>query len=499
MMAIELNKALAWKTAAGDAATMLGDLQNNILDGHGRKSTRHLFINFTDAAKGRAFLAALVPMVHSAKRQLDDAAAFRTTGKLGGPIVGVHLSSAGYDALGLGAIKPKAVGNDGGAFDQGMLARAGQLNDPAPAQLEAPYRNRIHAMVLIGAEPDSDSDWQSTAATNVAQQVIAKLGSAGTVVANEEGRAIFSSQSPGKIEGIEHFGYVDGRSQPLMLRELIEREHDESDGAVVWSPEFPIGQVLVPDPGSPKPATAFGSFFVFRKLEQRVAAFKEAEAKLEQIKDASGKPLGKLAGAMLVGRFEDGTPVTLQREDGMDNPVPNDFDYAGDMKGLRCPFSAHIRKTNPRGDTARLFAANGTDEEKRQTEQDERSHIMARRGMTYGTRNRIVNPDDKPQGGVGLMFMAFQCNLATQFEFTQASWANEPKFVTGFAGLADPGRDPIIGQRGSAPATKIAMRDRWGWGKATEHPVTFDEHVVHRGGEYFFTPAISTLAALAAK
>lgn len=494
-MSIDLTKPLNWK--AGDEATaaLLDDLQNNILDGHGRKATRHLFVNFADPAGGRGFLKGLVPMVHSAGRQLEDAEAFREGGPSGGPIVGVYLSSAGYDALGLSAIKPQAVGEDDGAFEKGMLARRSVLNDPATEDLEIGYRERIHAMILIGADPDTEADWQSTTAANVAQAIRQALGTAGTVVAQEVGRAIFSSTGPDKLEGIEHFGYVDGRSQPLMLTQLIERERDESDGTSVWNPAFPIEQVLVPDPGS-ESGKGFGSFFVFRKLEQDVRGFKAAEEKLGTIKDANGVPLGELAGAMLVGRFEDGTPVTAHREDGADNPVPNNFDYASDMQGLRCPFSAHIRKTNPRGDTVRLFAANADAATQAERLKEERSRIMARRGMTYGTRNRVTNPDDQPEGEVGLMFMSFQCNLAHQFEFTQQSWANSPQFAAGFAGLADPGRDPIIGQRGTEAAEPIVVRDRWGATDAREHPVTFDEFVRFRGGEYFFAPAISTLSAL---
>jgi hypothetical protein len=30
---------------------------------------------------------------------------------------------------------------------------------------------------------------------------------------------------------------------------------------------------------------------------------------------------------MIVGRFEDGTPVVLQGKDGLVNPVPNNFDF----------------------------------------------------------------------------------------------------------------------------------------------------------------------------
>lgn len=495
-MALDLEHPLTWKTATGDAGLMLDDLQNNILDGHGRKATRHLFLRFTDAAKGRAFIAAMAPLVHSARRQLRDAEAFRNGGPSGGPIVGVHLSALGYRALGVANRMPVATGDDKGAFAAGMRGRRAELDDPDDQALEPPYRGEIHAMILIGAEPDSEKDWQSAAAENVAQRIRQALTGAGVVVAEEEGRAIFSSAGPGKKEGIEHFGYVDGRSQPLLLTELIERERDESDGIGVWNPAFPLKQVLVPDPGSPKRGTAFGSFFVFRKLEQDVKGFKEAEEKLGEVEHAPGKKLGKLAGAMIVGRFEDGTPVTLQRDEGGDNPVVNNFDYASDMAGLRCPFSAHIRKTNPRGDTVRLLAANGDEAARRETEEEERSRIMARRGMTFGRRDAIVNPADLPERGVGLMFMSFQCNLADQFEFTQAKWANSTRFVAGLAGMPEPGRDPVIGQRGSKAAAPIRMRDRWGWRAAREKEVTFEEHVRFKGGEYFFTPAISTLAAM---
>lgn len=36
---------------------------------------------------------------------------------------------------------------------------------------------------------------------------------------------------------------------------------------------------------------------------------------------------------MLVGRFEDGTPLTTQFADGNHHPVPNDFNYDSDPNG----------------------------------------------------------------------------------------------------------------------------------------------------------------------
>jgi Dyp-type peroxidase family len=483
-MPINLNAPLRWKSASADELKMLKDLQGNILDGHGRRSTRHLFIRFgADAAAARTFVRKLAPLVKSAHLQLTEAETFRATGKSGKPFVGLLISAEGYRALGVAAKAPQP--GDGGAFSQGMLARAAQLNDPPANRLDPPYRSKLHAMILIGADPDSPVSWDSAAAEQVETQILNLMGAAAQIVHREIGRAIFRNNGTGpdgkdKIEGIEHFGYVDGRSQPLLLTELIERERDETDGISVWNPTFPLRQVLVPDPGAPAAAgpTAFGSYFVFRKLEQNVQAFKTAEEKL-----GIDLKLGELAGAMLVGRFEDGTPVVLQKEEGADAPVLNNFDYAGDVDGLRCPIHAHIRKTNPRGDVGRQFP--GT------TPEDERKHIMARRGMTFGTRDRVLDPSDAPVGNVGLMFMSFQSNLADGFEFTQASWADNSNFLR-----PGTGRDPIIGQRGANPSVKLQVRDKWGARNARVKAVAFEGFVTHKGGDYFFAPAISTIKAL---
>ena len=89
-----------------------------------------------------------------------------------------------------------------------------------------------------------------------------------TIIYIQHGKAL--RNQPGK--GIEHFGYVDGRSQPLMLVEDIENEA-MTGGTARWDPAFPLAAALVKDPGVADP-DAFGSLFVFRKLEQHVRAFK---------------------------------------------------------------------------------------------------------------------------------------------------------------------------------------------------------------------------------
>ena len=58
---------------------------------------------------------------------------------------------------------------------------------------------------------------------------------------------------------------------------------------------------------------------------------------------------------MAQGRWQSGAPIALtpSQDDttlGADAQQNNDFDFADDQAQRRCPFGAHIRKTNPRKD-----------------------------------------------------------------------------------------------------------------------------------------------------
>src|SRR6266536_974171 len=102
-MAVDLTQSLSWKSATGDAATMLDELQPNILKGHVREHLSMLFLNFGDQADARTFLRTLVPLMKSAKTHLQEVEAFKTAGTPGTPYVGVGLTKTGYDAVGIGA------------------------------------------------------------------------------------------------------------------------------------------------------------------------------------------------------------------------------------------------------------------------------------------------------------------------------------------------------------------------------------------------------------
>ncbi len=491
-MPIHLDAPLSLQNASADERQMLDALQGNILKGHGRHFTANLFFRFDagyEAGFARALSALVESHVTSAAVQLEQTARFKAGGPGGGAFVHVALSAAGYAALG----RTDAMPDDGGAFGKGMRDAAAikEIHDPDPSAWEAPFRREIHGIVLAAHESEADT-------TALAQTLRALIeGEGGTIVHVQPGKAIFSKpRTDGGVEGIEHFGYVDGRSQPLLLVEDIDAEQAAA-GTDKWNPAFPLSAALVKDPGT-SDGFSFGSYFIFRKLEQNVLAFKTREQDLADDLDAGEDR--ELAGAFIVGRFEDGTPVTAHRQ-AADAKPPNNFNYDGDA-GVRCPAHAHIRKTNPRG--------SGGAEPKAA----EQRHIMPRRGIPYEDVARIVPPADLPEadtrdeflekvapklpsGGVGLLFMAYNRALAEQFVFTQKQWVNSAEFP--FNPPGPHGVDPVIGQlRPGDNAGPQTLPKKWDDASAGRFDAPFHGFVTMKGGEYFFAPSLTFLRSLGA-
>jgi Dyp-type peroxidase family len=443
---------------------MLARLQGNILKPHGRDFSSHLFLSFNVSDIGavkRWIVAAVLPLLTSAQAQAQQSALFRATGVCGGLFGGFALSADGYAALGLAA-------PDDASFLRGMkhpdLSRELGLNDPPPVTWQAGFQGTLHAMVMLA------DDQPATVEAAVAA-LTAGMAGAATLVANEPG-AVFRN-ARGNV--IEHFGFADGISQPLFMARDIEQER-VNGGLEYYDPSAPLGAVLLPDPhGGP---LAFGSYLVFRKLSQDVAAFRRQEAALADALKLEAQP--ELAGAYIVGRFRDGTPVAMQAVDGWTNE-PNNFNYDRDADAMRCPFHAHTRKTNPRGDKEREFGL---------PEGEDRSRRLARRAVSFGPLT-LAPP---PGAEVGLLFMCVQSSIVDQFEFMQAIWSNYTDFLRPNTGL-----DGVIGQAAPA-AAPVAQAFPKTWGVRRDGAVAFDFKpcVALRGGEYFFLPSLESLARLQA-
>lgn len=453
-----LLRPLAWRTAFGDpdVRRVLKDLQANILKPHGRGHVITSFLRFdtsVDAARSAARTLGRGSL--TAYQQLQDAELFNANGKEGQPLVTVALSAAGYTALGIEVDRwPR-----GQAFASGLRNRGAELPDLDLVNWEPRYIEDIHALLLV-----ADND--ETRLTIRHQELLQQAEPGAQQIAVEYG----SLHRDLRGNPVEHFGFVDGRSQLLLLAEDIERERDEGGGDSRWSPGFPLATALVACPGGVA-GQSFGSFLAFLKLEQNVQGFREATHSLSQTLGIDEDH----AAAMVVGRFRDGTPLAMHGAREGFHPVWNNFDYHKDLLGTRCPLHAHIRRMNPRGTS--------------NDPTDERRHAILRRGVTYGRREQDPQTGgflDAPAQDVGLLFMSYQSDLVEQFEFMLATWARGIGFSEN-----DKIYDQFVGPAGGPDPTWNLV-----WGEASGKTAPFGRFVTLKGGEYFFVPSLSFLHGL---
>lgn len=320
----------------------------------------------------------------------------------------VALSLSGLRALGVPETRLQRLPT---AFKEGMAARAGLIGDvrhnhprnwrwPRRVDNGAPIEPAsAHVLVQLRcATPE--------AAANL-QAAIAALSGVST------GLALMSVEpmraNPGKRE---HFGYVDGTSQPVA---------HASPGESNWSDQVPRGELLLGYPTLrdkqypvPEKADALldnGTILVVRKLRQwtgRLAAQVEREA----------ARLGldrEVVYAKLMGRERDGKPLAATGHSH------NDFNFRADADGRQCPIHSHIRRANPRQFSGDTGLANVM------------PRIM-RRGMSYGAP--ATGPADA-DAERGLMFMAYGAHPAEQFEVIQR-WLAGANSSGGYADQPDP-------------------------------------------------------------
>ncbi len=196
---------------------MLMDMQGNILNGHGREHTLNVFLKIAPGAQARAWVRSMGAEVTKALDQLQAAKSFKATEVPGPVFVGFYLTASGYQALGA---SPANVPSDG-AFRAGLKSRAGALNDPPVATWDSHFQTDIGAMLLI-ADSDTLNKVGKPIAGSAKKKIEAmrkQLLSPPPVGINVLGEEIGLEMRNELGDGIEHFGDVDGRSQPLLLVE----------------------------------------------------------------------------------------------------------------------------------------------------------------------------------------------------------------------------------------------------------------------------------------
>lgn len=470
MLSHKLNGPLSWKTSDPDIQGFINNLQGNILKYHGRNNVVFLFCRFRDDQKAAAlqFVRQQVRRVSSAKHQLDLAEVKHRTGrKSTTPFVSVFFTKAGYDYFGISPDRQPADAS----FQAGMAAAG--LNDPPQANWDSRLRDP-HVLILSAVVGPDEAQHESTSLLNEISRICdIEGGHAGEIIGNQ----FFNDAG----HGVENFGYVDGRSQPLVLTEDFAAEK-ANGGMDSWPLKpFPVDQFVVRDPAVAD-HSAYGSYFVFRQLEQDVRGFKTREDEI--VAGHEGKFDNRDSAG--VGRLESGSPFEMRKDDPGDVPdITNNFTFTSDPP--KCPAFAHIRKVNPR-----TAATQG--------------NLMIRRGMTYGTRadaspkagdpsmlilDDTVATETLPTGGVGLLFQSYQANIRTGFETSQA-WANS----------TDDGIDPVIGQ---APTAELDWPNAYGAVAPNTEKLDFyarkdgggqGPYVKLLGGGYFFAPSMPFLHSL---
>ncbi len=218
-----------------------------------------------------------------------------------------------------------------------------------------------------------------------------------------------------------------------------------------------------------------GTYLVFRKLRQDVAAFRKyIEDKSKEVSCLDPAKSRDLLAAKMMGRWPSGSPLVLSPDSPGAEPR-NDFLFVDtDPDGVACPIGSHIRRANPR-DSLDMPPARSILMSRR--------HRIIRRGRKY---EEAKDSDGKPKGEQGIFFIALNADLRHQFEFVQRLWINAPTFN----GLDDD-RDPIAGGNSGSSSFTVQAKP------INSRLKGLDRFVTTKGGGYFFVPGIRAVRFLA--
>lgn len=471
------------------------DVQGFVVSGYGKMhQARYLLLEIRDPGATRQWIGDLAERVTTSKRPEVRRC------------VNVAVTSDGCVALGLSR---RELGTFSPPFQEGMASEhrrriLGDVDASAPSHWEwggsaaastAAPAGRVHVLLLLFATDEATME-----EVEAEESAHLHAGGALDVVVRLVPEPLPGRVSVGKF-GVEHFGFADGMSQPVIRGSGQEADlaGDDARRTVIETGEFVLGYPngygeLTPWPKLRLPGGAGdgfgrnGTYLVLRQLAQDVSRFwtflRDSSPAAGDGDGATDQEQMERLGAKLVGRWPSGAPlVRAHHRDDPDLGTDNSFGYASvDPYGQRCPFGAHIRRSNPRD----ALASDGDADADKALELANLHRIM-RRGRVYGPGL------DDPLGGDdgrdrGLLFLCINANIERQFEFVQHTWCNNPKF----AGLYDE-QDPLLatppagGGHFSVQDVPVRQRIRG-----------MPSFVTVRGGGYFFLPGIRALRTLAA-
>jgi len=436
-------------------------IQGNIVPGFCTDYQALLLLRFPHRAAANTWLRLIQPHVTSARQVVD-----ATLGTSHGDPTEPVWTNVGFAWRGLQRLGSPQIERFSTAFREGLRQRATRLGDGDDPTI---------ARWQIGGTEDTEADALLLLAADQQQALQARLHreTARIVDLGVQHLAIYDGASlPGQLRGHEHFGFRDGLSQPL-IRGLATPPNVSPDEEAIAAGEFVLGY---PDESGGVPDDApdwagDGSFLVFRRLQQHVAAFRQMLAREAARVGLTPQQLS----AKMMGRWPSGAKLGSpleERDPGVSDPRTAEVvrsDFCADPKGERVPRFAHIRKARPRD-----FAPEIVNRRR-----------LIRRAIPYGTPlPEGVTRDDGHDRG--LLFLAYQANIARQFEHIQREWLRNPSFPH----LSD-GPDPLFG----AADTKrpVCLQHN-----GAVHRVGIEQYVTVTGGGYFFVPSIPALHQLVA-
>ncbi len=457
-----------------------------------------------NAASARAWMGGVAGRVTPGSRSSEEVYREGFARNVGLTYAGIK--AMGLDATTLGTFQLEFIQGMTGEHTQRALGDTGPALEPASWAWGGPKNPTVHAMLFLFA--DTSGRLQA-----LLEEERRHASAAGVALGDALDSIMLADDK-------EHFGFHDGIAQPR-----IDGLKSDADAASN-EPKVPAGEVVLgyPNayghyPATPSvPATEAarklgfkaappdpynttlgerldlgrnGSYVVFRQYAQDVKGF------WSYLDEQAGHDPGrrKMLGAKMVGRWPNGAPLEQHPDaepPAFDPKTANEFMYAGDLHGNRCPLGSHIRRTNPRdgmgpNPAESLLVAD--------------RHRLLRRGRAYGPP---LAPSFDPadilesdgSGERGLHFICFNTDIGRQFEFVQNTWVNNLKF----GGLyADP--DPVIAPHRS-PAEASTHPEEVSRFTVQRCPVRhrvngIPRFVTIRGGAYFFMPGLKALRYLA--
>ena len=495
-------------TTLSDA--LLADIQGFITSGYGHLPlAAYLLLEIHDARGAQRWLAQIISLVTTSEpwpvtpggEKLKPSSALN-----------LAVTAPGLAALGL---PQQVLCTFPVEFHEGMAlpdrsAILGDTEESAPGKWElgGPGNPPIHVVLILhGKSAEVVRDICS-----VQRKLIEDTAGAVTELTN------LTQQGYRPDAGNEPFGFRDGMGQPSIQG---ISEHGVPTGEFILGyqnhyqlfPPTPVvgaeldGGEILPPLKNPYHAAARlrdlgvnGSYVVYRKLQQDVAAFWQL-MKREAVRIRGKEDGGFMVwlASRFVGRWPSGAPLVLTPD--ADDPrlgEHNDFLYAGDADGLACPLGAHIRRTNPRD----VLKPYGTEQSLSMTE----AHRMLRRGRTFGpalfdprlledpksdASTRVLASLEDDGQARGTHFFCVNASIKSQFEFVQHTWCNNPNF----GGLND-NKDPLVGDnnRTDEPSNHMTIPRR----PLRERTAALPRFVTVKGGAYLFMPSLTALRFLAA-